>query len=170
MTKEKPMLSFELLKNCSVCAKLGEHHKEPTGPISSSIMLLVTAPVAAAVEDPINFLLDEAGIDSESVYQTTLIKCECRTEITQEYVTNCVDRWLKLELRQCNPSVLVVFGELVFKVITKGKYGDFKHGKIVDTGSRKILCIMHPMYAVTGKLEEFMQAAKPLKELKDGSS
>jgi len=173
------MVSLELLNHCQRCDKLGGDHVAPRGSHRSGIVVIVANPTVTDKEantlmtgikgEVLEFMFDEAGIDFNDVYVTSVIKCAAfngylNKQFPKQEATTCMQIWLKLELAKSNPKILVLVGKEVWDFIAPQFSKQATHGTQAATPNRKILFVDHPMH-YCDRVEAYTVVGKTLKEM-----
>lgn len=140
------------------------------GPINPGIAIVGEAPGAEEEKLGIPFvgrsgkllnkMLKEAGIDREKCYITNVIKYRPpnnRTPTNKEIER--AKKYLRAELRQINPKIIITLGNTAYKAISLNKehfplsshHGNFNYSSVFDNSGCKLIPFMrtfHPSYCL----------------------
>ena len=105
----------------------------------------------------------------EQVYLTSMVKCHTDRIIHHEELITCSKEWLKDEIRNINPSLVVVIGSIPWAYLTKDTV-KFGHGVSLKGKKRTFAGIHHPAhYLRRGDVAKFVKVGKELITLYENS-
>lgn len=170
-------LDIHRLKRCEMCSELGKHHVPAEGNPNADIMIVGQSPGETEVREGkpfcgpsgemLDFMLDEAGLSREQVYITNALKChppDNRPGKPHE-LHLCFHLWLKLEIKEVKPKIIVLVGKDAWKAVTQQRI-PFKHGESVKTKNFTFLTVYHPAFFLRqGNVDGFVKVGKILKGL-----
>lgn len=171
-------LDYKDVAQCKKCSALGEDHCPSAGSPTADVLILGHTPGVSEikVKEPVvndagallNLMLHDAELSRQNIYITYALKCHPpggRPPAKYE-LTNCMSTWLKHELKQVKPKIIITLGKDAFTAL-KCNESDWGHGNVFKYGPFTVLCLYHPSYYLRRKdLDGFIQVgAKRLREL-----
>lgn len=176
-TMVNPLLLSDV-QTCRRCVTLGKDHVPASGAVPARVLILGQSPGAEEVQqgipfvgacgEMIDFMLDAAELSREEVYITNTLKCRPPSNRpgSPAEIRNCRDQWLKHEIAQVRPKVILTLGRDAFTALCLPE--PFAHKRVIPSSAkdRFVLVSYHPGYFLRrGALEEFVAVGTLLKEL-----
>jgi uracil-DNA glycosylase family 4 len=170
------------LSECKLCPNLGVDHVASIGNTTASVFVLLNAPHIRQVDkgtllagpslELFELLFSGADIEMSDVYFAAAIKC-CppnRRNARPPELLMCYNTWLKKEIINVDPRVLILVGRDAHLTIYRS-FETFKHGYVGKTkGGRKTISIQPPNHWITqGNVEPFLDIGYVLKDMLDGT-
>ena len=170
-------LDLSALLQCTNCITLRSQDVQPSGNQHADIMFILHAPTHREYEEQnlmvgpigelLELVLDEAGLQREDVYITSIVKCHPpgNRDSHPEESSNCANTWLKKELSTINPKIVVILGAQAHEVIVKGKF-PYEH-LYVNKGAKRIYVTSHHPghFLRANKIDQFIKLGSLLKQL-----
>ena len=178
--------SIEDVASCRLCANLGMDHVPAQGAVGASLMIIgshpghreveTAKPIQGAAGELIDMLLSRAGLSRLDAYITYVVKCKppnMRNLLPAE-TRNCMQQWLKQEIKAINPSVVLLIGKQAFNdVLGSAAAGvEFTHGgSTTNKSGRLFMFSYHPSWFIRrGNLGEFMELGDKIANHLEGGS
>lgn len=160
------------LNKCTRCSMLGENHVQPSSFNGQELMVILPPPIQQStnlVDELLDYMLDEIGVDREDVYFTHLIKCPsagARSYVVEELNT-CYTTWLRNEIKLVRPVVVCILGELAWKIVAPSL--DVGHGDVKKRGDISYIFSYSPSYCLMSrKIDELLKIGSKIKEMLNG--
>ena len=171
-------LRIEDVKECKLCPNLGKHHAAAVGYAKARVMVIGDHPATAdEIEsgmmfssewgEYITFICDQAEMDREEWYFTSLAKCRPHGEgqVSDENVVTCMDRWLKKEIDIVRPEVILCCGKRVWHTLVPEAQEQVEEGKssyapgaYLRKNGCAFIALWHPkVYVKTNNIAPFVQ-------------
>lgn len=177
-------LSYKSVSECTLCPNLGKDHVPAVGSRTADLMIVGQSPGVSEVQlrepfvgacgDMVDYMLDEAELDRQSVYITNALKCHPpgnRVALAGE-LSNCWRTWLFQEIRLVDPALILILGADAHKsVLPKGK--EFGHLIEHQSKSRIYLSSYHPGWFIrkgASGMEQFIAVGGKIKEILENLS
>lgn len=151
------------IQRCLKCRlhETREHAVPGEGPADARCMFIGEAPGAkedrqgrpfvGMAGDFLDDLLEDVGIDRDSTYITSVIKCRPPNNRNprQDELETCIPAWLWDQINLVDPEIVVVLGGVAFKALfdERTPLKDV-HGQVRQRDGRKWLITYHPASAM----------------------
>jgi DNA polymerase len=154
----KNPLDLRSVEQCTICKLLGRDHVPSFGDPQATLMVIGQSPGFYEVEaDPrqpfvgeagalLDSMFEQAHITRDEVYLANAIKCrppDNRPGNSTE-IKNCFNVWLKPEIQQIAPKLVLSLGKDATKAI--GMLDYWQHGNVVRKKKAIIIISYHPAY------------------------
>lgn len=171
------MPDFTTLSSCTLCPKLGTDHVPPWGKLyKPAIFIVGQSPGAKELKEGKPFvgpsgqlldgLLTELGLARDECYITNVVKCKPpgNRASTPEEKANCTNTWLRHEISELNPKVMLLLGRDAHEALLPQRF-QFSHYSVIRTGLRTYISAYHPAYWLRRQtLKEFLELAGPIRD------
>jgi len=170
-------LDIDSVEQCTKCPLLGRDHVPSYGDPQADLMVIGQSPGFYEVQkDPrepfvgeagalLDLMLGEANLTREEVYLANAIKCrppDNRPANSHE-LENCFSTWLKHEIVQIHPKIVLALGRDATKAIRMDDY--WQHGNVIKKKHTTVIISYHPAYFLRkGDEDGFVQVGVLVRE------
>ena len=180
-------LDIEDVKQCKACSNLGTQHAAAVGYAKARVMCVCDHPATTdEIEsgtifssrwgDYITFICDQAEMDREEWYFTSLAKCRPEPGsggVTDENVQTCMDKWLLQEIALVQPEVIVCCGKRVWHTLVPDaqemmddpEKSSYQPGAYLRKDGRAYVACWHPkVYHAANDISSFVQVGDIIRQ------
>lgn len=167
-------LNYSKVRKCHECETLGKRHVPSFGTPAADLMIIGQSPGVTEVKkrepfcgesgDLIEGLLAELLLSKDEVYIANTIKChpEGNRRGYLNEIKQCFTSWLKYEINEVNPKVLLLLGRDAWSITPK--IWNPKHGRALRTKTTSFIYWYHPAYFLRrADIRGFLKVAELIK-------
>lgn len=173
-------LSKKAVKKCHLCPDLGKNHCPSSGTVTAELMIVGASPGETEVKkgepfvgdcgELVELLLAEIYLDRTDVYIANTLKCRPHgnRKGTKEEIATCWNTWLRHEVREVDPRVVLLLGKDAWSV---GPAKSPSCSLVETRGPKTIIYYYHPsFYLRRGDVHGFLKVAELVKNALEGEN